>query len=249
MTKEEREKYNKKIRLYQAFGADKFQKVVFQVEKIKFKIIKKIFPNFIKMYDKYCNLNLKIGLKRAKTKEERLKLKENIKFAKMAMRKELNQEKNRNYHVDHNRPTEIIQYLEWNKSVHTKGLVKNIILILVSIIGISCGLSWLIALLAYEIISSTINFECINIQKCSICKYKKCESALQKKESKKISHDIDNYREAEKIIQSAIDKSDNLPTFNEIIGMIKTKEELNQMKKMLLENQELRRQENVRGKI
>ena len=201
------------------------------------------------MYDKYCNLNLKIGLKRAKTEEERKKIKEEIKFAKMAMRKELNQEKNRNYHVDPNRPTEIIKYLEWNKSVHTNGLIKNIVLILLSVVGLSCGLTWLIPLLAYEIIGCTINFECINIQNCSICKYKKCESALQKRESKKIAHDIDNYIEAEEVIQSAIDKSDNLPTFTEIIGMIKTKEELRQMKQMLLENQELRRQENVRGKI
>ncbi len=248
MTKKEREAYNKKIKLYEALGAEKFQKVVFQVEKIKFRILKKVFPNFIKLYDKYCDFNLKICLKKAKTKEEKDQLKENTKFAKMAMRKELNQEKNRNYHVDNNRPTEIIKYLEWNKSVHTNGLIKNIVLIILSTVGLSFGLTWLIPLLAYEMISGTINFECINIQNCSICKYKKCESVLRKREAKKISHDIDSYKDAERIVQSAIDKSDNLPSFTEIIGMIKTKEELRQMKEMLLENQELRKHENVRGK-
>ena len=55
MTKEEKEKYNKKIKLYERLGAEKFQNVVFAVEKIKFKIIKKCFPNFLKFYDKQCD--------------------------------------------------------------------------------------------------------------------------------------------------------------------------------------------------
>lgn len=249
MNKDERNKYNKKIKIYERLGAEKFQKVVFKVEKIKFKIIKKIFPNFIKKYDKFCDFNLKRALKKAKTKEEKYKLIEETKYAKMAMRKELNQEKNRNYHLDSNKPTEIIKYLEWNKSVHIEGLIKNIVLIISSVIGITFGLSWLIPLLIYEVLSGAINFECINIQNCSICKYKKCQKILEKKERKKISHDIENYKEASEVISNAIEQSENLPTFSEIIGMIQTKEQLEQMKKMLLENKNSRESKKIGGKV
>lgn len=249
MNKEERNIYNKKIRLYEKLGAERFQKIVFKVEKIKFKLIKKLFPNFIKRYDKLCDFNLKRSLKKAKTEEEKRKLIEETKFAKMAMRKELNQEKNRNYHMDTNKPTEIIKYLKWNKSVHVEGLIKNIIIIISSIIGISLGLTWLIPILLVEVLSGTINFECINIQNCSICKYKKCEKILEKKERKKISHDIDNYKEAAEVVNNALEKSESLPTFSEIINMIQNKEQLEQMKKMLLENQNNREKQKKGGKI
>ena len=55
MTREEKEMYNKKIKLYERLGAEKFQDLVFVVEKIKFKIIKKFFPNIEKWFDKRCD--------------------------------------------------------------------------------------------------------------------------------------------------------------------------------------------------
>ena len=64
-------------------------------------------------------------LRKAKTEEQKKKVIENVKLAKMAMRKELIEEKNRNYHIDNNRPTEIKKYLLWNKQVHKTGLIKD----------------------------------------------------------------------------------------------------------------------------
>ena len=111
MTNEERKENNRKIKLYEKLGAEKFQKIVFAVERAKFKIIKKCFPNFLKFYDKQCDKEEEKLLKKAKTEEEKKEIRKNIKFSKMAVRKELNQEKNRNYHMDPNRPTEIYKYL------------------------------------------------------------------------------------------------------------------------------------------
>ena len=162
MDKIDREKRKKKLKVYEKLGALKFQKVVFKVEELKFKILKKCCPNFIRYFDKYMDWKKKNLLKHAKTEEEIKQIKDEVKIAKMAMRKEWNEEKNRNYHMDPNRPTEIIQFLKWNKDVHKKGLIKDGILIPILIAGVVLQIPGTIFLLAYEVLSAAINFECIN---------------------------------------------------------------------------------------
>ena len=93
MTKAEREEYKKKKKLYKKLGAEKFQGIVFQVESIKFKILKKLCPNYIKYYDKWCDFREKRVLKKATTDLEKEKIKENTKFLKMEMRREFNQKR------------------------------------------------------------------------------------------------------------------------------------------------------------
>lgn len=63
--------YKKKIKLCEKLGALKFQKAVFKIEEIKYKLIKKLFPNYIKYIDLIINFNRNLKLKKAKTKEER----------------------------------------------------------------------------------------------------------------------------------------------------------------------------------
>ena len=130
----EKNEYKKKMKLYESFGALKFQKLVFLIEKIKFKVLKKLCPNFIYYFDKYCDWKEKKRVKKAKTEKEIKKIKKQTKKAKMAMRQEWNEEKNRNYHMNPKKPTEIVAYLEWNKNIHKKGLITNAVLI--PIIGI-----------------------------------------------------------------------------------------------------------------
>ena len=160
MTKEE---YNKKMRRYELLGAEKFQNFVFGVERVKFKIIKKCFPNFIHFYDKFCDFQKKRLLKKAKTEAQKKKAIEKVKFAKLAMRKELIEEKNRNYHINQNKPTEIIKYLNWNKQIHQRGLIKDGVLIVLLIGGIILQIPGTKLLLVAELLSAGINFECINI--------------------------------------------------------------------------------------
>ena len=229
----EREDYNKKIRLYEKLGAEKFQDVVFKVEKIKYKIIKKLFPNYIKSYDKHLDRKQKKLLANAETEEEKKQIKREIKLSKLAIRKELNEEKNRNYHMDTERPTEIYKYLEWNKSVHIKGLIKDAIIVILSTVALSFGFVGALPVLLYELLNAAINFECINIQNCSICKYKKCQKILERKESRAIEKGIEEYGAAAEVINNALEESETLPTFDEIINNIKTKEQLEEMKRLI----------------
>ena len=248
MTKAEREEYKKKKKLYKKLGAEKFQGIVFQVESIKFKILKKLCPNYIKHYDKWCDFREKRVLKKATTDLEKEKIKENTKFLKMEMRREFNQEKNRNYHINlNNRPTDIYKYLEWNKKVHKKGLIKNIFLILSSTIAVSIGFSQLIPIIILELISAGINFECINIQNYNICRYKIAEGFMKKREEKMIQSKIEKYGEASEIIHKSIKEKEQLPTFDEIISNAKTREQLYQLRELIL-NEKNKRNEEKREK-
>ena len=249
MERIEREKFKKKQKLYKRLGAEKFQKVVFKVEEIKFKVIKKCFPNFIKWYDKYCDFQKKISLKRAKTEEEQQEIIRNIKFAKMAMRKELNTEKNRNYHMDAKKPTEIIEYLKWNKEIHVKGLIKDGIVIALLIGGAILQIPGCIPLLAFEVLCAGINFECINIQNYNLCRTKAIEDVLKRREESRTQRNIEEFGQASEVIHRSIDQSESLPSFEEIIANIDNKEQLRQMRALLKREQEDRAKQKKLGGI
>lgn len=244
MKKEEKEKLKKKLKIYELLGAVKFQKVVFKVEELKFKIIKKIFPNFISYYDKYCDFRKKRMIKRAKTEDEIKDIQRRIKFSKMAMRKEINFERNRNYHIDEKRPTEIIKYLEWNKSIHKGGLIKDGILIPFIIAGCVLGIPGSIPLLVFEVLSVGINFECINIQNYNLCRIRQIEPALRKREERQIAHEIEEYGDAAKAIHECVEAKEQLPSLSEIIDSMTTPEQLEQFKKLIRE--EIQRRENAK---
>ena len=238
---------DKKIKLYKLLGAEQFQKVVFSIEKAKFKVIKKVCPNFINHFDKLCDKRTKKQLKKSCTEEERKKIIRNSQYAKMAMRKEMNIEQNRNYHIDNKRPTEIYHYLEWNKNVHKKGLILNTIFLPLSVIALSMGFYIAVPILIYEIISTAVNFECINIQNYNMCRYKKIEKTLKKREEKTTQECIEKYGEANKVIHNCLEQTENLPTFDEIISNIKTPEQARQMKEILMKTYEDRNKNLNRG--
>ena len=247
MDRIEREKYKKKMVLYKKLGAEKFQKVVFKVERAKFKILKKICPNFIKYFDKYIDSQKKKALKKVKTEQEAKQIIENSKFVKMAMRKEFYQEKNRNYHMDPKKPTEIYQYLEWNKEIHKRGIIKDAILIPILIGGAAFSVPGAIPLLIAEIVSAGINFECINIQNYNICRYKIMKEALKKREEQSIQKRITEYGEAAEVIHKTMEKTEDLPSIDDIIHNIQNKEQLRQLREMLIKEQQGRESEKDRG--
>ena len=248
MEKQEKEKLDKKIRFHKRLGAEKFQKVVMNVEYWKFKILKKIWPNFLKHFDKYCDFRQKIALRKAKTEEEKQAIKRKIKFSKLAMKKEWNKEKNRNYHIDENRPTEIIEYLKWNKKVHQNGLIKDGIIITFLIGGIIFHIPGAIPLLLFELISAGVNFECVNIQDYNICRMEKIKPFLKRREEKKIQKNIEQYSEAAQVIHKSLEESETLPTFEDIIGNINNKEQLRQMRAFLTQSLEEREKEKAKRK-
>ena len=248
----EKDEYQKELRKYERLGALQFKKLVFLVEKVKFKVLKKVFPNFIYRIEKLFDFRQKRFLKRAKTEEEKNAIREHFKLAKMEMRKEWNREKSRNYHLDSKQPTELIKYLEWNKSVHKKGLIKNAILIPVIIFGIVFQFPLMFAWISFfvvQCISAVVNFECINIQNYNLCRVKRIQPYLERKEEKQRKKNIEEFGDAAAVIHKSIEESESLPTFDEILSNINDLEQLRQMREMFKrEHEERQAQKAIGGK-
>lgn len=227
--------YKKKIKLCEKLGANKFQKVVFKVEDLKYKFIKTFIPKYIEWYDKLSDRKRKKELKYATTPEERKCIIEHYRRQKMLIRKEFNREENRNYHMDPNKPTEILHYLNWNKDIHMKGLIKNAIAITCLTATAIAGI-WptvVIPFLAMEICASFINFQCINIQNCNIYRFKQREETLKKLEERRNKRNIEQYSAAGAAISRSMKTTDDIPTLTQVIDSIKTQEELEQLKKLV----------------
>ena len=227
--------YKKKIELCEKLGANKFQKVVFKVEELKYKVIKTFFPRYIEWYDKLCDRKKKKELKKAKTKEEQKKIIDHYRMQKMIMRKEFHREQNRNYHMDPNKPTEILHYLNWNKDIHMKGIIKNAIAIPALAITAAFGIWPTIVLpfLALEVGSLFVNFQCVNIQNCNIYRFKQREETMKKLEERRNKRNIEQYSEAGSLVTRTMEKTEEIPSLSQIIDSIQTKEELEQFRRLV----------------
>lgn len=228
--------YKKKIRFCELLGASKFQKVVFKVEEIKWNTIHKICPNFIHYYDKFCDFRMKRQLKKVHSPVSQKKIKFMYRTEKLLMRKEFNRKQNRNYHTDENKPTEFIKYLEWNKKIHKNGLVMDLVLFPILLVGGSfLQPGYAATLLGLNIFSCFINFQCINIQNCNIYRVKDCERQLKKVEELQYQHKVKEYSEAIKVIGDCMKKNEDIPTMDEIISNIQSKEQLEQLRRYIQE--------------
>jgi len=237
----ESEKLDKKINICRKFGAEKFQKIVYKLENIKFKILKKCFPKFLTKYDKYIDLKTKKALQKTTDEKMKQRILNNARINKMETHKEWYREQNRNYHMDMKYPTRVVNYLKWNKSVHKKGLIKNAIFLPILTVAMLSGFEIAILFLIFEIASTIINFECINLQNYNLCRYKKQEEKLKRMEQKVTKRNIDRYGKASEVIYESMQETEEkLPTFDEIISNITTKEQAIQMKKILQAEQETR---------
>lgn len=227
--------YQKKIKRCENLGADKFQKVVFKVEKAKYKVIKKLFPNFIKHYDKHCDKRCKKELEKSHSEDRKKEIINYYRNQKLIIRKEFNREQNRNYHIDSSRPLEFLQYLEWNKNIHKSGLIKNILAIPIFAVATAVGFTPAIPLLLFELGSSLINFQCINIQNYNIYRIKEREESL-KRHAKRVQERKQRlYKEGAEVISKTLEeKKEQLPTTQDIINNIDNKEQLDQIRQLVL---------------
>ena len=176
-----------------------------------------------------------------------MKIKNKYKTAKMAMRKELLEEKNRNYHMDPKKPTEIIHYLEWNKKIHKNGLITNAIIIPLITGAIMIGYTGLIPILIAELISAGINFQCMNIQNYNICRYKIMEEGLKRREENTFKKSYEEFGKAAELVHQTIEEKEELPSIDEIIEKIETREQLEQLKVLLLKTKTEREHEKSKG--
>lgn len=274
---EERIDYDKKIELCKKLGADKFQKVVFKAEELKFRFIRRFIPRYIEHMDKLYDWIGKKELessRKAKEKSQRIReeakkrisrtiseekktkikkrankkllrlqskiipeevIKKNVQSNKILMRKEYHLSQNRNYHMDLDRPTEMLSYLEYNKRVHMNGLKRNAVFLPI-FTGLSVAFPITTPLVAYELASTFINFQCVNIQNCNIYRFKQKEEQLKKIEETRTRTNIRKYGKVSSIVSKELAKTeDRLPTMDEIIASVgNDKEALAELRQLAL---------------
>lgn len=228
--------YDKKIARCERLGSKKFMKLVEKVEKVKFKVLKKVFPGYLKRYDKRMDKALEKELKRVKTEEERKELIRSFQRQKMLIRKEHNFEQNRNYHMDANNPSAFVEYLKWNKQIHVQGLIVNgISSVAIAVTGIFVPA--VLPLLALEAVDAFINFQCINNQNKGIYRYERDKERIEAIADRKREKNIKKYGEIAKVIDKALEKQETakLPETKEVTSTIRTKEELFQAMALAVE--------------
>lgn len=157
---------------------------------------------------------------------------------KLKYRKELVTSQNRNYHYNPESPTECIGYLKKNREIHQKGIISNILLLIIIFVASNLLTSipaiYIIIGYLFEIFSLFINFECINLQNYNLERLENARTLelLKKKEEKKINSDLKNYRECSRVVSSKLMSSIKLPTVSEVTEEIKTKEQAEQLRIM-----------------
>ena len=166
------EQCDRRVKICELLGANKFQKIVFRVENLKYKTIRKFFPNYLSYIDKYYDKRKNRLIENVNSSEQIKEIEKRIQLQKMLARKEFNYSQNRNYHIDWNRPTEFVNYLKWNKKIHINGLKKGLVFLGI-IILLFYSTPFLIPLISCNLFSIFINFECINIQNSNIYRYEK----------------------------------------------------------------------------
>lgn len=228
----------KKI-LYEKLGALKFQKVVFYVEKLKFKLIDKFFPNIDSWFNKYCEKKITILCKKNISEEEKNNIIFHYNCMKMAFKRELIEKKNRNYHFNSNNASSFYKYLLWNKSIHQKGIIRDVIGILIStfIICLSSGILNILSIffLLCSALSLGINFQCVNLQNYNMCRFQEKSQLLEKIEERKRNCDYKNYSNISDKVYEKLKDSKQIPTSSEVVKSLTTKEELEELRKLALE--------------
>lgn len=237
---------NKK-RLYEIFGAKWFQKVVLKLEKIKFKVENFLFPDnkLYKIGEKRLEKQKQRKLKKTHDENERNKILNLYKYRKMKMKRQLVNAQNDNYHLNLINVDEFKKYLEWNKKVHKTGLIKNVVLMttMIPLTLLTSGFISTIALiiLIVNVISGAINFECVNLQNYNLLRYEEKYDRLKKTEEKIISMGIRKYKDANEVVAKTLKESVDVPTPDDIIRNITTKEQKEQLLALVINEQKKRK--------
>jgi len=214
-------------------GALKFKDFVLRLEEKKYSLVKRIFPSIISKYDKFFDFRKKQELKRAKTEQERQLIIKKYQQAKMMVRIQYNNNQNANYHISSLRPTQMYHYAKWNKRIHERGLKKDIAVTLGAL-----GLSFLnpitLVIVPIELLSMFIDFECVNLQNYTISRMEEKKETIERMESRNITKEVQRHGEAAKVIGKAMTQTENIPEPEMVINSITSKEQLEQIKDMLL---------------
>lgn len=223
-----------KKKIYRMLGAEQFQKVVLFIEEIRYKIIEKFFPNIKNWYEAACDQRYLEQQKR-KNKRKNQKSLYDYQMTKLAFRKELAYKQNRNYHYNPNYPTKFIEYLEKNKRIHQISLLKNSIFLI--LLGVSSPIlssispiifSLLVAICSLGIIK---DFECINLQNYNLCRFQeeKIKIRMQELEEMKKRENLEKLSKVIEPISTIIEKQIEIPSMEQVIQQVETKEQKQQL--------------------
>ena len=232
--------YKKQQELCKKLGAERFRKIVLKIEKTKFKLEKRLFPNILTRYEKRLDKMKNKELKKATTEEQKQEILTKYKSIKMFVRKQYHNNENANYHMSSLRPTQMYEFAKWNKDIHIRSMKKDII-VAASSIGLSFINPFFLIVLPYELLSMFIDFQCINLQNYTMSRMEEKEEIIKKMEERKLRSEIKNHGEAAKVISKTIEESVDVPEPDQIIDNIENIEQLKQIKEMLL-NAKVKRQ-------
>ena len=228
---------NKNYKINEVLGAKFFKKTVFLVERIKFKFINKLFPSSEEKYELFLKKQLDKKLNSENDEDKKRLLIRDYQNKILDARCEFNNKKNRNYHIKMDDPNKFIKYLKNNRKIHIKGLIRNAIVYLALIpLFVLLNPTFTIAgyiILAYNTISTLINFECVNLQNYNLKRFEESKQKLIKIKEKKLARDLDKYKNISKVVSNSLNNSTNIPNIEEIVANINTKEELIELKKMI----------------
>lgn len=222
--------FGEKRELYRFLGAEEFQKAVFFLERIKYKIMDKFFPNVQIKYEKRLNKQFKKRIQEEPLVNQQALLQE-YQNQKLAFRKEMVYKENRNYHYNPNYPTNFLKYLDWNKKVHIEGIKKDILFLIGgSTLTLALGnpaplFSFLFCLI--QCISLMIDFECVNLQNYNLDRFQneRTKSLLKKKEEKNIKNNLQKLGDSIVPVSKAVTEKVELPSIEEVIDQITTAEQ------------------------
>jgi len=226
-------------KLYEKLGASWFQKVVFKVEKLKFKFIDKFCPNIGNWYFNICDKKANKLCLKAKTEEERTMIRLRYNYKKMAFKKELIEKQNRNYHIDLNNASEFRNYLLWNKKIHKNGMISNGIWI--GLCGVAMtmfsGAAFAVSCfwLGCNIVALGVNFQCVNLQNYNLYRFDQKKDILIKIESRKRQKDVKDFAKVGKRIYNNLCERVEMPDSKEVVSTITDVDELMQLRKLALE--------------
>ena len=205
----DREKIAKKL------GAKKFQKLVYWVEDIKYSLLKNQLSFLVPIIEKMMKTRKNRLVNNTSDPIKQEIIENNYKNELILFRKELNQGKNRNYHFDVDYSKSFKSYLLWNKEVHLKGIINNLIILALSTAALvlSTGLIFNSALIIAIInsIGLVVNFECVNLQNYHLARFEKVETKLEERKKQSLIQKNNKYGNAINAINKQIDKSDGLP--------------------------------------
>ncbi|MBR3198602.1 MAG: hypothetical protein IKG27_01150 [Bacilli bacterium] len=227
--------YNKIVKSW--FKAS--QKAVFFLEKQKYKVIEKFFPNSYANNERKLKEKTQRKLAKAKTEEEKQRIINNYKLLTLRLRKERNLKQNQNYHINFDNLEETIAELNWNKRVHIKGIVLNMVTIIGIIVLLKTALisgSMAAILMGFNSLTMLINANCVLMQKYNLKRieeYKeKHKNSIEKRQQKKVEK-AEKVKDATKVVTETLTSSVSVPTIEEIMDKITTKEQALQLLELL----------------